>query len=79
MKFRTLPTLAHLGLLGVARAREPALLAERRQDAEARPAWSDRKAGCLKGASGEMARATPSRGIHEFAGRLGLGVSRAGR
>jgi hypothetical protein len=36
------------------------LAGERRQDAEAKPAWSDRKAGCLKGASGEMAWVAPS-------------------
>ena len=49
-----------LGLLGVARAMEPALLAERSQDGEARPASSERRAGCPQRASGEMARATPS-------------------
>jgi hypothetical protein len=38
---------------------EPALLAERRQDAEARPASSERKAGCLKRASGDTGMGNP--------------------
>jgi hypothetical protein len=38
---------------------EPALLAKRRQDAESEPASSERRAGCPKRASGEMARARP--------------------
>jgi hypothetical protein len=48
-----------VGRLGVARAMEPALLAERRQDAEARPASSERKAGCLERASGDTGTGSP--------------------
>ncbi len=46
--------------LGAAVSPEPALLAERRQDAVARAASSERKAGCLERASGRRGPAVPS-------------------
>ena len=54
------PGWRNVGLLGVAPADRAALMAERSQDGEARPASSDRRAGCPQGASGETAGATPS-------------------
>jgi hypothetical protein len=51
------------GPLGVARADRDGVVGKRRQDAGAQPASSDRRAGCPKGASGEMARATPMHSV----------------
>ncbi len=58
---------------GITRAMEPALEAERSQDGETRATPSDRRAGCPKEASGDVARATPSRGSgrQKRAGRCG--------
>jgi len=42
---------------------EPALLASEGMDAENESASSERKAGCLERASGEMARARPEAGV----------------
>jgi hypothetical protein len=49
---------------GAARAREPALLAERSQDGEARAASSERMPRWHPRASGDGARAAPRHAIH---------------
>ena len=65
-----------VGLRGVARANRAALMAERSQDGEARPASSDRRAGCPQGASGEMAWTAPSLRHLGASGRQGPAIPR---